>query len=96
MATEHMLSLFYVDGDRLAHDRLLLFGHQPRRQATLSPDLKTISFDFLDATNLPSRRAGHLHRAGAVHLFRFHHGQEWTWMQDGKVQLAAPRCSGKK
>src|SRR5260221_2159188 len=62
MGSEEMLSLFYVDGNRLLMTHFCPSGNQPRMQATISPDLKTISFDFLDATNLPSPRTGHMHR----------------------------------
>jgi hypothetical protein len=84
MATEDMLSLFYVDGDRLLMTHFCPSGNQPRMQATLSPDLKTTSFDFLDATNLPSPQAGHMHRAVYIFSDSDHYTQEWTWMQDGK------------
>jgi len=58
MGSEEMLSLFYVDGDRLLMTHFCPSGNQPRMQATISPDLKTITFDFLDATNLPNLQAG--------------------------------------
>jgi hypothetical protein len=62
MAREDMLSLFYVDGSRLMMTHFCPSGNQPRMRATISPDLKTASFDFLDATNLPDSQAGHMQR----------------------------------
>jgi hypothetical protein len=84
MISEDMTSLFYVDGDRLLMTHFCPSGNQPRMQATISPDLKTVSFDFLDATNLPGPQAGHMHRA--VYLFSDdgHYSEEWTWRQEGK------------
>ena len=38
MATEDMLSLFYVDGDRLLMTHFCPSGNQPRMQASASPD----------------------------------------------------------
>jgi hypothetical protein len=84
MGSEEMLSLFYVDGNRLLMTHFCPSGNQPRMQATISPDLKTISFDFLDATNLPSPQAGHMHHAVYIFTDSDHYSQEWTWMEDGK------------
>ncbi|MGA8152851.1 MAG: hypothetical protein WB952_18015 [Terriglobales bacterium] len=79
-----MTSLFYVDGDRLLMTHFCPSGNQPRMIATISPDLKVVSFDFLDATNLPTPTAGHMHRA--VYLFSDddHYSEEWTWKQEGR------------
>jgi hypothetical protein len=96
MATEDMLSLFYVDGNRLLMTHFCPSGNQPRMQATLSPDLKTISFDFLDATNLPSPQAGHMHRAVYIFSDSDHYSQEWTWMQDGKGTTYRSEMQRKK
>ena len=84
MVSEDMTSLFYVDGDRLLMTHFCPSGNQPRMVATISPDLKTVFFDFLDATNLPGPQAGHMHRA--VYLFSDaeHYSEEWTWKQEGK------------
>jgi hypothetical protein len=79
-----MTSLFYVDGDRLLMTHFCPSGNQPRMTATISPDLRMVSFDFLDATNLPAPTAGHMHRA--VYLFSDddHYSEEWIWKQEGK------------
>jgi hypothetical protein len=84
MGAEDMLSLFYVDGDRLLMTHFCPYGNQPRMQATISLDLKSIFFNFLDATNLPDPRAGHMHYA--VYLFSDpdHYIEQWTWRQGGK------------
>jgi hypothetical protein len=89
MAESHMIgdemsSMFYVDGERLMMTHFCPSGNQPRMQATISPDLRTVSFEFLDATNLPGPQAGHMHKA--VYLFSDaeHYSEEWTWKQEGK------------
>ena len=96
MGAEEMLSLFYVDGDRLLMTHFCPSGNQPRMQATISPDLKTISFDFLDATNLPNRQAGHMHRATYIFSDADHYSQEWTWMQDSKSTTFRSEMQRKK
>jgi hypothetical protein len=84
MGDENMTSLFYVDGDRLLMTHFCPSGNQPRMVATISPDLKTVLFDFLDATNLPGPQAGHMHRALYVFSDAGHYSEEWTWRNEGK------------
>jgi len=84
MIGDDMTSMFYVDGERLMMTHFCPSGNQPRMQATISPDLKTVSFEFVDATNLAGPQAGHMHKA--VYLFSDaeHYSEEWTWKQEGK------------
>jgi hypothetical protein len=85
MADEDMVSMYYVDGDQLLMTHFCPSNNQPRMKAVISPDLNTVTFDFLDATNLPGPQAGHMHRA--VFLFSAdpgHYSEEWTWKQEGK------------
>jgi hypothetical protein len=85
MADDDMVSMYYVDGDQLLMTHFCPTNNQPRMKAVISPDLNTVTFDFLDATNLPGPQAGHMHRA--VFLFSAdaaHYSEEWTWKQEGK------------
>jgi hypothetical protein len=84
MGREDMLSLFYVDGNRLLMTHFCPSGNQPRMQATISPDLKSISFDFLDITNLPNPQSGHMHHALYLFSDADHYTETWTWRQNGK------------
>ncbi len=84
MGDEAMTSLFYVDGDRLLMTHFCPSNNQPRMKATISPDGKTVSFDFLDATNLASPQAGHMHRAIYVFVDPEHYSEDWTWKSEGK------------
>jgi hypothetical protein len=84
MAGEDMLSLFYVNGSDLMMTHFCPSNNQPRMKATISPDLKTVSFDFLDATNLPNPQAGHMHHAIYVFSDPDHYSEEWTWLEAGK------------
>src|ERR1700674_3381576 len=84
MAGDDMVSMYYVDGDQLLMTHFCPSNNQPRMKATISPDLKTISFDFLDATNLPGPQAGHMHRAVYVFTDSDHYSEEWTWKKEGK------------
>lgn len=82
---ETMLSLIHLDGDRLMLTHYCVARNQPRLVATSFADEgKTITFTFLDGTNLPSRDRGHMDKA----VFRFvdenHVTSKWTWYQNGK------------
>ena len=82
---EDMITIFHMNGpDKLMLTHYCAAGNQPRMQAKTSPDGKTISFDFLDATNLPTPDAGHMQRVTiAVHDAN-HHTEEWTFVDHGK------------
>jgi hypothetical protein len=74
---EDMISMIHMDGDRLLLTHYCGAGNQPRMQASISPDQKTVVFDFVDATNLDSPKAGHMHRAVFTILASDHHTEEW-------------------
>src|SRR5215470_13465360 len=57
---EDMITMFHMDGDRLLMTHYCGAGNQPRMKATLSPDGKTVTFTFVDATNFASSDAGHM------------------------------------
>jgi hypothetical protein len=80
-----MVSMIHLDGP----NRLLLMhycgaGNQPRMAATTSPDGKTITFDFFDATNLSAPDAGHMQRVVIAMLDPNHHTEDWTFNDHGK------------
>jgi hypothetical protein len=81
---EDMITMFHLDGDRLMMTHYCGAGNQPRMKAEASPDGKTIPFNFLDATNLQSPEAGHMHRAVFTVADSNHHTEEWVFTQDGK------------
>jgi len=82
---EHnMITMFHMDVDRLLMTHYCAAGNQPRMKAASSPEGNSIAFDFLDATNLASAQAGHMHRAVFTLVDPDHHTEEWIWKQDGK------------
>jgi hypothetical protein len=81
---EDMVTMFYLDGDKLMLTHYCGAGNQPRMQATISPDGKTFAFDFVDATNLPSLDAGHMRRAVFSIVDANRHSEEWTYANHGK------------
>jgi hypothetical protein len=82
---EDMVTMFYLDGpDKLMLTHYCGAGNQPRMKATLSPDGKTFTFDFVDATNLASLDDGHMNRAVFAVLDPNHHTEEWIFTNHGK------------
>lgn len=82
---ETMMTMYHLDGERLMITHYCVAKNQPRLVATsFADDGKTITFTFLDGTNLPSRDRGHMDKV----IFRFrddsHLTSQWTWYQNGK------------
>jgi len=81
---EDMITMFHLDGSRLLMTHYCGAGNQPRMVGTLSPDGKTLTFDFLDATNL-SAEPGHMNRMILTVTDDDHHTEDWDFLApDGK------------
>jgi len=83
-----MLTVYYLDGNRLLLQHYCMAKNQPRMQAeSFSPSTGELRFAFLDATGLASSDAGHMHSA----TFRFvdadHVNQDWQFFENGKLQF---------
>jgi hypothetical protein len=82
---EDPISMFHLDGDRLILNHYCDAGNQPRMVGTISPDGKTITFNFLDATNLLSSQMGHMQHVVFNLIDSDHHTELWEFaMADGK------------
>lgn len=85
MGAKHdMISMFHMDGGRLLLTHYCSVGNQPRMVASLSSDGKSVTFDFLDATNLATPAAGHMNRVIFSSVDANHHTEQWRFVQDGK------------
>ncbi len=91
IAAEHphdMVTLYHLDGDDLILTHYCAAGNQPRMVVSEASG-DTIRFEFLDATNLDSPDAGHMHEA----LFRFlgddRYAAEWSWREKGEEAFKA-------
>jgi hypothetical protein len=77
---ENMISMVTMDGpNRIVLTHYCSIGNQPRMAATTSPDGKTFTFDYFDATNLASRDAGHMQRVVFTIVDANHHIEDWTF-----------------
>ena len=82
---EDMISMIHFDGpNRLLLTHYCGAGNQPRMQASGSPDGKTITFNFLDATNLDNPQSGHMDHVVIAMLDANHHTEEWNFTDHGK------------
>ncbi|MGB6675622.1 MAG: hypothetical protein WBE44_02910 [Terriglobales bacterium] len=82
---ENMISMINFDGpNRLLLTHYCAIGNQPRMQASASPDGKTITFNFVDATNLDSPQSGHMDHVVIAMLGPDHHIEEWNFIDHCK------------
>lgn len=82
---EDMVSMIHLDGpNRVLITHYCSAGNQPRMQASASADGKTLSFHFMDATNLASPDAGHMQSVVLAMPDANHHTEEWTFIDHGK------------
>jgi hypothetical protein len=85
-----MVSVVYLDGDRLILQHYCSSGNQPR---LVSPGLEgdEIRFTFEGASNLASADSGHIH--GAVFSFAGPgpFASRWTWRENGVDTTTARR-----
>jgi hypothetical protein len=89
LGKEDMISMFNLDGpNRLLLTHYCAIGNQPRMQAETSPDGKTITFTYVDATNLAAPDAGHMQKMVLTVLDEKHHIEEWTFADHGKEHKA--------
>ena len=83
------ITIFYLDGDRLLLTHYCDAGNRPRMAGKLSPDGKTLEFDFVDVGNYNSSQGGHMQHAVFTMIDPNHHIEEWTFMLEGKPPMVA-------
>src|ERR1700676_2234165 len=81
------ITMLYLDGDRLLLTHYCDAGNRPRMTGTMSPDGKTVEFDFLDVAG--STEYGHMHHAVFTFLDGNHHIEDWTFMLKGDKPVHA-------
>ncbi len=80
-----MVSIYCPDGDGLLMTHYCAANNQPRLRATkLSGDRNVLSFTYVDASNLPSEKIGHMHRLEVTFQDSDHFTQAWTYRNDGQ------------
>ena len=85
LANPAMVTTYYLDGRHLMMTHYCMANNQPRMK---SPGQKgnSIAFEFVDATNLASPDAGHMHGMVLTVKDADHIQESWTWSEKGKTQ----------
>jgi hypothetical protein len=83
-----MLTVYYIDRDRLLLTHYCVIGNQPRLQEqSFNPETGEIIFGFLDATNLVNSNAAHMHN-GKIRIVDGNHlVSEWQLYENGQPKF---------
>jgi hypothetical protein len=94
---DNMISVFNMDKDRLLMTHYCGAGNQPRMVASTSSDGKTLTFDFVDGTNILPSQAGHMGRLIVTMSDADHHSELWLFeTNDGKEMKERFELTRKK
>lgn len=83
---DHPVTMFYLDGDRLALVHYCDAGNRPHMVARL-PEGNKLEFDFADLSG--SNKRGHMEHAVFTVVDNNHHIEEWTYMMPGDKPMHA-------
>jgi hypothetical protein len=81
------ITMLYLDEDRLLLTHYCDAGNRPRMTGKMSPDGRTVEFDFLDVAG--STQFGHMHHAVFTVIDANHHTEDWTYMEPGDKPVHA-------
>jgi hypothetical protein len=79
---ENMITMFHLDGDRLLMTHYCGAGNQPRMKVT-SADAKSVSFEFVDGTNIGPGE-GHMQHVTFSQPDADHQVEDWVFIDHGK------------
>lgn len=84
---DHPVTMLYVDGAQLNLIHYCDAGNRPHMIGTMSPDGKTVEFEFVDISG--STKHGHMHHAVFTSIDADHHAEDWTYMMPGDKPMHA-------
>jgi hypothetical protein len=79
-----MITVYYLDGDQVKLTHYCMAKNQPTMAGTYDPASRTLTFDFVSATNLKSPDDGHMHHALYSFVDADHFKTLWTFRKDQK------------
>ena len=84
---DHPVTMFYVDADQLNLVHYCDAGNRPRMTGKISPDGKSVEFDFVDLSG--GNEHGHMHHGVFTIIDANHHIEDWTYMLPGDKAIHA-------
>jgi hypothetical protein len=81
------ITMFVVDGDRLLLTHYCDADNRPRMVGKMSPDGKTLEFEFLDVSG--NLQYGHMQHAVFTIVDPNHHTEDWTYLEPGDKAVHA-------
>jgi hypothetical protein len=78
---DHPVTMLYVDGDQLTLVHYCDAGNRPRMTGKMSPDGKTVEFEFKDISGSTEY---HMHHSVFTIIDANHHTEDWTFMMKDK------------
>ena len=78
---DHPVTMLYVDGDQLTLIHYCDAGNRPRMTGKMSPDGKTVEFEFKDISGSTEY---HMHHSVFNIIDANHHTEDWTFMMKDK------------
>jgi len=78
---DHPVTMLYVDGDQLTLVHYCDAGNRPRMTGKMSPDGKTVDFEFKDISGSTEY---HMHHSVFTIIDANHHTEDWTFMMKEK------------
>ena len=92
-----MITMYYPDGSRVMMTHYCSEGNQPRMRAQAAAgEPKSLAFDFVDVTGLPSPTAEHMRKLVVKFDDADHFTQEWTHREAGKEETGVFKYARKK
>jgi hypothetical protein len=92
-----MMSIYHMDGDKLAMTHYCSAGNQPRMRAVVTArDIKSLRFAFVDVTNLTKPSDGHMHGLTITFQDKDHMRHEWIWREGGKEVVSVFNFTRKR
>ena len=82
---DNPITMFYVDEDRLLLTHYCDAGNRPRMVGKISPDGKTVEFEFLDVSGSTAR--GMMNHMVFTMIDTNHHSEAATWMLPGNKPM---------
>ncbi len=83
-----MITMYHPDGSRVMMTHYCSAHNQPRMRAeAAAAEPKTLTFNFVDATNLSSPSDGHMERLVVSFVDPDHFTQEWTFKVKDQKQV---------